>query len=140
VADQAVNWRISKSGGRQILPHLGLQREMHEGMPAVIVAEVAVPEFNQTRVLFAARPAIGLRRPIGLIARLVFAVVRGEEEAGPRPADGPDRPQRLPAVLPAGELHQPVEKKERPGEPLRWLARGLRFVTYWVTNGGRAPG
>jgi len=67
--------------------------------PPWSLSEIAVTEFKQPRILFAAGPASGFGRPAQAFVRTVVTIVRGERNG--RPA-GTRRgfPKRLPAMPP----------------------------------------
>ena len=106
---------MEPAGGGEVGEDFGAVGEMHERVAAV-VAEAAVAEFAESRVLFALGPATGLEAPARALGGRVVAVVGREQKRRPGRADGGDLAEGAAAVAAQRDLHEAVEQEQGSAE------------------------
>ena len=105
--------RVGPAGGGEVLEDFGAVGQVHERAASAFFLKVAVAEFEEARVLFAAFPAEGFKTPEGTLNLVLVAVVGRNEQRRAGAADAVQAAEGGAAFLAAGDLHQAVEEKER---------------------------
>ncbi len=100
---------MGPAGVGEVVEDFATIGEMHERATGAGLFEVAIAEFDEAWVLFAAFPADAFEAPEGALGRRGIAVVRGEEERRVGGAHGAELAERGAAVFAAGDLHEAVE-------------------------------
>ena len=106
---------VCPARGCEVFEDFGAIRQVHEGATG-FVFEIAVAEFDESRVLVAAFPAEFFEAPEGAFGGRHVAVMRGEKERGAGAADSVEFAKGGAAVVAAGDLHEAVEEEKSAGE------------------------
>ena len=118
---------VPPAGGGEVGEDFGAVGQVHEGAADAGLLEVAVAEFNEPRVLFAALPAGGFEAPERALGGGRIAIMGGEEERRAGGAGAMEFRERGATVGAAGNLHQAVEHEEGAGETIV-----IHYMTTWA--------
>jgi hypothetical protein len=103
--------RVLPTGRREIVENLTSVWQMHEG-PAGVIFEVAIAEFNQSRILIPAHPPQGLQSPHCALRGRPISVMRRKQKRSATRADPTQLSQRRTPILAPRDLHQAIEHEQ----------------------------